>query len=56
MQRLLFIVGPVRHQVVTGHAQGVDAVFQLLDDVLLVAALVGKKTMSAALRVRSLVR
>ena len=34
-------VGPVTHQVVQGHAQRVNSVLELLDDVLLVATLVG---------------
>ena len=34
-------VGPVADQIIQGHAQGIDAVFELLDDVLLIAALVG---------------
>ena len=36
-------VSPVAFQVIHGHAQGVDAVFELFDDVFLVAAFVGSK-------------
>ena len=36
-------VGPVADQVIQGHAQGIDAVFELFDDVFLVASFVGSK-------------
>ena len=36
-------VGPVADQVIQGHAQGIDAVLELFDDVFLVASFVGSK-------------
>ena len=36
-------VGPVADQVIQGHSQGIDAVFQLFDHVFLVASFVGSK-------------